>query len=191
MGCLLNSTLHYKLDDSENSPKRHDSDVEVSHSSIIILLHKVCQEMVNTVHINEGDASICRPAQYNMLIDSMRRSIVRLLYKKDKPWDRVYRKNYRPITLQNLDYKIIYKVLAMRLAKVIHKVIPKCQSAFVPTCIISSPTHTIRSIINKYKTSSHKYAVIFMDMEKAYDSVDFAYTLRVLEAVGVPSKFLN
>ena len=28
-------------------------------------------------------------------------------------------------------------------------------------------------------------------MEKAYDSVDFAYTLRVLEAVGVPSKFLN
>ena len=66
------------LDNSESHPKRHDPDVEVSHSSIIILLHKVCQEMTSIIHINEGDASICRPAQYNMLIGSMRRSIVRL-----------------------------------------------------------------------------------------------------------------
>ena len=55
--------------------------------------------------------------------------VISLIYKKA---DREELANYRPITLLNLDYKIIAKVYAERLKKFISKVVGRNQRGFIP-----------------------------------------------------------
>ena len=57
----------------------------------------------------------------NVMSPSMRRGIITLLPKTDK--NQLLLKNWRPISLLNTDYKILAKVLAFRLKKVLPSVI--------------------------------------------------------------------
>jgi hypothetical protein len=59
---------------------------------------------------------------------TMRTSVVTLIYKKENR-DRL--KNYRPISLSCADYKIIAKVMAERMKKVMHKLVLDDQTGFV------------------------------------------------------------
>ena len=58
------------------------------------------------------------------------------IYKK-KDWTKI--KNYCPITLLNIDYKIMTKVLAMQLATHACMLLHQDQSGFVPTHSIFNP----------------------------------------------------
>ena len=59
----------------------------------------------------------CRTAKFKKeLSTSQRQAIIKLIEKKDK--DKRFIKNWRPISLLNLDYKIISKALASRVKKV-------------------------------------------------------------------------
>ena len=55
------------------------------------------------------------------LSSSQKQAVITLIQKKDR--DNMLIKNWRPISLINVDIKIALKVLAFRLRKVIHKVI--------------------------------------------------------------------
>ena len=59
--------------------------------------------------------------QNNMLSTDQKRGIITLVPKKGK--DPCKLKNWRPISLLNVDYKILTKVLAMRLQKILNKII--------------------------------------------------------------------
>ena len=61
--------------------------------------------------------------------ESMQSSITRLIYKKG---ERKSLKNWRPISLLNIDYKIASKALANRLLKVLPRIIHSNQTCSVP-----------------------------------------------------------
>jgi len=63
------------------------------------------------------------------LSDSQHRGILRLLYKKNDP---LSLKNWRPISLLNLDYKIATKALSNRLRKVLPQILSEDQPCGVP-----------------------------------------------------------
>ena len=63
------------------------------------------------------------------LSSSQRQAIITLLEKKGK--DRSYLVNWRPISLLNFDYKLLTKVLANRVKKVISSIISSSQTAYV------------------------------------------------------------
>ena len=60
---------------------------------------------------------------------SQNRGTISLIPKKDK--DKKYLKNWRPISLLNNDYKIVTKVLALRLEKVLLKNISLNQTGYL------------------------------------------------------------
>jgi len=63
------------------------------------------------------------------LLISQRRGIISLIPKKKK--DKTILKNLQPISLVNVDHKILTKVLANRLEKVLPKIINPDQTGYV------------------------------------------------------------
>ena len=60
---------------------------------------------------------------------SQRQAVIKLLGKKGK--DKRYIKNWRPISLLNIDTKILTKTIASKLKKVLPKIIKPDQTAYV------------------------------------------------------------
>ena len=77
------------------------------------------------------------------LPSSQQISIIRLIYKR---YDKRLLKNWRSISLLNVDYKLAAKVLANRLRKVLSKTIHEDQTCSVPGRSISDHLNLIRDI---------------------------------------------
>ncbi|XP_071687780.1 uncharacterized protein [Rutidosis leptorrhynchoides] len=92
-------------------------------------------------------------------------------------------KDFKPISLIGVVYKIIAKILASRLVKVIDKIISKEQTAFIRGRQILDGPLILNETIDWYKKCKKKLMIMKIDFEKAYDTVswDFLqYMLRVL-----------
>ena len=73
--------------------------------------------------------------QLGKLSASQLRGIIRLIPKKTK--DPLHVHNWRPIMLLNVDYKIISKLLALRLATILPDLIRKDQRGFVEDMLVT------------------------------------------------------
>ena len=82
---------------------------------------------------------------------SMRESVTRLLFKKG---DRKLLKNWRPISLLNVDYKICSKALANRLAKVLSSIINEDQTCSVPGRTIFHNLALFRDVLDHVNTTN-------------------------------------
>lgn len=81
-------------------------------------------------------------------------------------------KNYRPISMLNTDFKILAKMLANRLKKVLPGIITKNQSYSIIGRKITDKVSNIREKIS-YMTENNKEGyIISLDLEKAFDRVE-------------------
>jgi len=73
----------------------------------------------------------------------MREGDIILLYKKGYSRDP---RNYRPITLLQVDYKILAKILVARMKKTVNNFVSKEQLGFVPKRLIREATHLLKLV---------------------------------------------
>ncbi|CCF47973.1 related to Retrovirus-related POL polyprotein [Ustilago hordei] len=96
-------------------------------------------------------------------------------------------KNYRPLTVANMDYKLFTSILTCRLCTALDDVIGSHQYAFLPGRLIDDNIRLVQSIIeeNKGRENDGIY-LLFIDQEKAYDHVDHNFFWHLLKKVGLP-----
>ena len=128
----------------------------------------------------------CYP--YGCLSLSQRSGLITLLYKQS---DRLEMKNWRPITLLSTDYKIAAKAIANRLLQVLPSVIHSDQTCGIRgrTSIVNS--RLLQDIVTDINQCGLGGAVLSLDQEKAFDRVDWAFLLRVLQTMNFGPSFCH
>ena len=93
-------------------------------------------------------------------------------------------KDFRPINLSNVAYKLISKVLANRFKKVLPQIISKNQSAFLSERLITNNmliTFELMHYLDHKKSGKDGFMAVKLDMSKAYDRVEWDFMRNVLQ----------
>ncbi|CAL1383711.1 unnamed protein product [Linum trigynum] len=99
-------------------------------------------------------------------------------------------RHLRPISLCQFVYKIITKIMAERLACLLPMIVPDGQNAFIRERQIVENVLLGHELMHylKIKTRGKKgYTALKVDMEKAYDRVEWPFLLAVLDKMGFNS----
>jgi hypothetical protein len=121
------------------------------------------------------------------LTTTQRQAIITLVEKPGK--DVRLLKSWRPISLLNVDAKILSSVLANRIKLLLPNLIPESQSAFIANRNISDPIRTISDVIHYSDQTKDNYMLFAADFAAAFDSIRHSFMFEVLKKFGFPNKF--
>ena len=119
-------------------------------------------------HILVNVLNYCK--EIGCLADSHRRAVITILHKQGK--DPLDIKNYRPISLLNTDYKIMTKSIANRINPILGRIISPEQTGFIKNRYIGENIRLLSDIIDITERTGTPGALLLLDFEKAYDSVE-------------------
>ena len=122
------------------------------------------------------------------LPETMTQSIITLVPKKG---DLSVLQNWRPISLLNVDFKIISKALATKLSTVMGHIISPDQTCCIPGRDISDNVMAMRDLVSFITEKDLNGFLIKIDQQKAFDRVDHEYLFKVLEKFKFPEYFIN
>ena len=118
-----------------------------------------------------------------------RRGILTLIPKKDK--DRLFLKNWRPLTLLNTDYKILAKALANRLLKVLPFIVEDDQTGYISGRFIGCNIRLIEDILIRTTKLNIAGILLTIDFEKAFDSLRWSFIRKALRHFNFGEKFIS
>lgn len=122
------------------------------------------------------------------LLKTMKVAIITLLPKNKET---KHLRNWRPISLLYVDYKILKKILATRLKKVLKNTISEEQNCGILNRTIFSNLFEIRELKNYTNNKKRKAFIISIDQEKAFDKVDRNPLFKTMEKLGFSKQFIQ
>ena len=118
------------------------------------------------------------------------RAILTLLPKPEKRF-MILLQNWRPLSLLNMDYKILTKLLANRLQKVHPCIVSEDQVGYIKGRFIGE---NIRKIIDIFETTVGRISpgiALFLDFEKAFDTVSWKFLMKTLKTFNFGPCFIK
>lgn len=101
--------------------------------------------------------------------------------------------HYRPISLCNVTYKIICNIIVTRLRPLLNNLISPYQNAFVPKRQITDNIALAHELIHtmKLKKTKTTYIALKIDLEKAYDKLEWNFIKNALTHINLASKMIE
>ena len=120
---------------------------------------------------------------------SQKQAVITLLEKSGK--DRTLLENWRPISLVNVDTKIMSKVIAARVKKVLPSIIHYNQTGYVKDRFIGEAIRSIFDIMDFTAKENIPGLLLFIDFQKAFDSVEWEFLIESLKKFNFGRDFLQ
>lgn len=114
-----------------------------------------------------------------------------LIVKLPKKGDLELCCNWRGITLQNIINKLISQIILNRMTPALEPKIRREQAGFRPLRSCIDQINTLRVIIEQSIEWRSPLFLMFIDFERAFDSIDHKAIWKVLRERGVPTKVVN
>lgn len=125
----------------------------------------------------------------NQTLDfSFKRVVVKLIPKKA---DLVELKNWRPISLLSVFYKIPSSAFAARLKTVFDKIVSKRQKAYSNRKVIQEAVLNTLDNISKCIRADNQSAIALIDFRKAFDTISHNYIIETLKFFNFGEKMIN
>ncbi|RVW28979.1 LINE-1 reverse transcriptase-like [Vitis vinifera] len=124
---------------------------------------------------------------HGRFVKSLNATFIVLIPKKGGAEDL---RDFRPISLVGGLYKWLAKVLANRLKRVVGKVVSKAQNAFVRKansrcCLVAN------EVLDSVLKNKEEAVMCKLDIEKAYDHVEWSFLFSVMRKMGFGEKWIR
>ncbi|MBY0580759.1 MAG: reverse transcriptase family protein [Rickettsiales bacterium] len=119
--------------------------------------------------------------------NSQKEALITCIFKKGNKNDIC---NWRPISLTNVDYKILTKCLANRLKNILPNIIHSNQTACIKNRTMNYNLSYTRDIISIAKTNNLDACMLSIDQVKAFDRVDRDFLFDSLQHFGFAKGFI-
>lgn len=110
---------------------------------------------------------------------SQRRGVISLILKDENNLTTL--SNWCPITLLNVDYKILAKVIAKRIGPVLPKLIHPDQTGFIKVRFIGKNIRLLNDLMEYTDDQKVPEILLFIDFEKAFDTMEWTFIQNVLK----------
>ena len=131
--------------------------------------------------------------EHSEVSSSQKQATIKLIDKMDR--DRRHIKNWRPISLLNVDMKVTSKVtskvLALRLKKILPEIIQADQYAYIKGRTIFDAISTIDDIMEYTKIQQLSGLIVAFDFQKAFDSLSCSFLFRALRSFNLGESFIR
>ena len=158
------------------SPGIDDLPIELHKSQYEIIKNDLLERYNSILFKNEN------------LSHSMNQAIITLLPKNK---EKELLKNWRPISLLCVDYKILTKIISNISKPTLDVTISKEQTCGITNLAIFSNLFIIQELIHQGNKKNVKAYIVTIDQKKAFDKEDRGFLYRIIEKLGYSNTFTS